>query len=285
MTLIVTNKDHKTNAPPIVVCEFCGSERYTQGFPFGKAFFWKPSGAEPCECKAGQEKYNQEQSQRKQQRLTYEQEEQNKILRQRISRITTQSGMSKRFLECTFDNYLADDNNKKAVKKIADNYAKKFKAQTKGLFIYGSIGVGKTHIVSAIANYLLNQGTGVICMNERQLLGKIKDSFNESRRYGESESSVLNIYKTIPLLVIDDMGKEKATDWTLATLYAIVDARYEAQKPIAITTNYDPNELIARITPKGENDSTTAQAIVDRLLEMTEAIHITGQSYRTKAWQ
>ena len=155
-----------------------------------------------------------------------------------------------------------------------------------GFIISGEKGTGKTHISAAIANFLLNQGTAVIFMTERNLFGKIRDAYSKSRNYGnegQTESEIRRIYETVPLLVIDDLGKEKATEWTLATLYAIIDGRYDRAMPTIITTNYDTKNLIKRITPKEgdfELNLVTAEAIVDRLIEMSESIAVMGKSWR-----
>lgn len=275
---LITNKDYKGKKPPppIIACEFCGTERLTVGYPCLGTVYWYPY-ASPCTCKAGKEKYEQEQLNKRKARLDREQKEQQQELQEKISRIKKQSGIAKKFLGCTFDSYKANNSNNEQIKADLYEYAKNFKGQTMGFYIHGDIGTGKTHIASAIANHLLNQGTAVICMNERQLLGKIKQSFETSRHY-DSESQVLKTYETTPLLIIDDMGKERATEWSIATIYAIIDSRYEADKPIIITSNYNMQELVKRLTPAG--DDTTARAIIDRLMEMTQTVNVKGESYR-----
>jgi DNA replication protein DnaC len=143
--------------------------------------------------------------------------------------------------------------------------------------ITGGIGTGKTHIAAAIANHLLNQGMAVICMTERHLLGEIKRTYSQ----GSDESAVREVYERVPLLIIDDLGKEKPSEWTLATLYAIIDGRYERAMPLITTTNYNAKGLIERLTPPG-TDKTTATAIIDRLAEMCDCLIINGDSWRTK---
>jgi len=111
------------------------------------------------------------------------------------------------------------------------------------------------------------------------LLEKIRRTFSRTDAQGLTESDVFNAYLTVPLLVIDDVGKEKASEWTLATLYSIIDGRYERALPIIVTTNYQPQNLAQRITPLG-SDHETATAIIDRLTEMCTYIYVTGQSQR-----
>ena len=79
------------------------------------------------------------------------------------------------------------------------------------------------------------------------LLERIKRTYSAT---GGSESDVLKIYKTVPLLVIDDIGKEPPTEWAISTVYNIINGRYEAYLPTIVTTNYDTEALIDRMTPR-----------------------------------
>ena len=91
---------------------------------------------------------------------------------------------------------------------------------------------------------------------------------------------MLRIYKTVPLLVIDDIGKEPPTEWAISTVYNIINGRYEAYLPTVVTTNYDTDTLIVRMTAKDTRDDTTARATIDRLMEMCRGIALTGESWR-----
>mgnify|MGYP000352517370 CR=1 FL=1 len=130
-----------------------------------------------------------------------------------------------------------------------------------------------------IANHLIAQGKPVICMTMIDLLERIKRTYSTT---GGSESDVLKIYKTVPLLVIDDIGKEPPTEWAISTVYNFINGRYEAYLPTIVTTNYDTEALIDRMTPRESRDSMTARATIDRLMEMCRGITLTGQSWRSR---
>ena len=80
------------------------------------------------------------------------------------------------------------------------------------------------------------------------------------------EYEVLDVYKSADLLIIDDLGKEQCSDWSMSTLYSILNDRYEDMKPTIVTTNYNTDDLVNALTPKGY-DNTKIVAIISRLRE------------------
>ncbi len=196
--------------------------------------------------------------------------------------------MGERFLRRTFETFQITDDNQSAA-KTAKRYADAFddlmpkrgqpEPGRNGLFIAGPKGTGKTHLAAAIANQLIQKGTPVICMTMIDLLERIKRTFAKE---GADEGAVLSLYKTVPLLVIDDMGKEPPTEWAVSTIYNIINGRYEAYLPTVVTTNYDDKALITRMTPQATRDSITAEATIDRLMEMCRGVVLTGQSWRAR---
>ena len=206
-------------------------------------------------------------------------------MRNRVERVIGDSGMGERFLRRTFETFNPTPANR-GVLAAALEYARTFDEKLprrdgpdpgkNGLFIAGSKGTGKTHIAAAIANHLLQKGTAVVCLTERDLLGRIRHTYSRNE---SGESEILDLYRRVPLLIIDDLGKEKASEWTVSTLYSIVDGRYEAMRPLIITANYSAQDLVIRLTPAG-GDRTTADTTVDRLVEMCEGLVLDGKSWR-----
>lgn len=253
---------------------------------------WAPYGPERCDCPEAVAEHERQQAERDAEIEAKRREEEAREMRKRVRRIIGDSGMNARFLRRTFDTFQPTNENQKAL-RVCAAYADAFREKLpknnpepgrNGLFITGPKGTGKTHLAAAIANQLMQQGTPVICMTMIDLLERIKRTYEQNRQYGGeiSEGSVLDTYKRVQLLIIDDMGKEPATEWAVSKIYAIINARYEAYMPTIITTNYTDAELVRRLTPKETGDPTTADATIDRLREMCAAIVTTGESWRSK---
>lgn len=276
------------NPPPPAPCEYCGAMRYTKGINFGSRLLWMPTGPERCTCPEAVAAYEKAEAERLAKEEAERKAEETRKLNDRIRRIVGESGMGERFLRRTFDTFQITEENQGAArtaKRYADSFAELLPKRGQpepgrnGLFIAGPKGTGKTHLAAAVANQLIQQGTPVICMTMIDLLERIKRTF---AREGADEGAVLSLYKTVPLLVIDDMGKEPPTEWAVSTVYNIINGRYEAYLPTIVTTNYDDKTLVARMTPQATRDSVTAEATIDRLMEMCRGVVMTGQSWRAR---
>lgn len=289
MLSIITSDDPRAAAydpPEPVPCEFCGKPRYTKGFVLKDRISWIPTGPEPCTCKEAQEVQAAKAKAKAEAEAAEEAKRRADLKRARIAKIIGSSGLGKRFLNRRFDNFEVSEGTAagfNTAQGYADNFALLQKDPTSqeknGLMFTGLKGTGKTHLAAAIANRLMAEGVPVIFATMIDLLDKIKESFDRSST--TSEDAVLNLYKTADLLIIDDIGKEQPTEWALAKMYQIINARYEDYKPIIITSNYSPEELTERMTPRG-GDRKTAEATIDRILEMTYIVPLAGESWRTK---
>lgn len=145
------------------------------------------------------------------------------------------------------------------------------------MIFIGRYGTGKTHLAFAIANSLLIQGVLVIYETFINLMEKLKESYsNDNLDYYE----IIKLYCECDLLIIDDLGKERLSEWILEKLFQIVNTRYENMLPIIITTNYTEQELVKRLSLG--NDGKTAESLVSRLNEICLEIDTNFQDYRKK---
>lgn len=152
-----------------------------------------------------------------------------------------------------------------AMERYADNFAE-YKKSSQGLLLYGPCGTGKTYLAAAIANRLIDNGYDVFMTNFARLTNKMQELYKDKQKYIDS----LNFY---PLLIIDDLGAERDSDYMQEQVYNIIDARYRSGLPFIITTNLTAEEL------KKPQDIGHSR-IYDRVLERCLPVEVSGSSRR-----
>jgi DNA replication protein DnaC len=137
----------------------------------------------------------------------------------------------------------------------------------RGLWFMGPPGTGKTTLAMLVSKAALDAGRSVAIYSLPRLLNEIRETFRAER----SHTGLLHKLTTVDLLHIDDVGAERSNEWVLEELYSIVNARYEDERSIVITTNIlDRDELREQITPR----------TVSRLTEMCDELPLTGTDHR-----
>ncbi|AET66370.1 DNA replication protein [Desulfosporosinus orientis DSM 765] len=271
----------KSEAPEPINCQFCNKELIYLGVRSlctKTIFKWK-SDPERCSCEKSVrywEKMDVAVAKTESDRLEKLEHDE---LRERAKRLFDQSRMGARFKTRTFENFKVDNHNLKAfeaVKRYADNF-RKYKDQGIGFILSGPYGSGKTHLAAALAIDLINKEVTVVIGTLISLLGKIRETYSEIWTQ-ENELEILETYSTVDLLIIDDLGKERASEWSLEKLFSIVNTRYENNLPIIVTTNYSMDTLIDKLTTNKNSD--VGESIVSRLHEMCRGIYLNAPDHR-----
>ncbi len=152
---------------------------------------------------------------------------------------------------------------KRFVRRIDDNLD-----SGRGLWFFGSVGTGKTTLAMLVSAHALEAGRSVAIYSLPRLLAQIRTTFDDDR--GNSYVDLLDRLTAVDLLHIDDVGAEKTSPWVLEQLYAIVNARYEDERSVIITTNLEREDLAEQINAR----------TVSRLEEMCEVLPLWGADAR-----
>lgn len=141
----------------------------------------------------------------------------------------------------------------------------------------GPVGVGKTHLSVAILRGLVEKGIGCLFYEFGSLLKEIQDSYNPVSQ--TSELKVLAPVYQAEVLVLDELGASKPTDWVRDTMMQIINTRYNDRKLTIFTTNY----LDARRNEKEETlEDRIGVRLRSRLFEMCRTVQIDGEDYRRR---
>ena len=187
-----------------------------------------------------------------------------------INQFYSQNYISKRLKEYKFDNFKVTDINKKEV-EIAKDYTNKCinNKLENGLIITGNSGVGKTHLAASISNELIEKDILVLMGRLTSLLDMIKETFKDNSK---SENELIDLFSNLDMIVIDDLGTEKISQWALDKLYTIIENRNENKLPIIITTRFDKQSLLNRFYQS--NDKDLSNAIIQKLYQMCYGIEL-----------
>jgi DNA replication protein DnaC len=182
-----------------------------------------------------------------------------------------------RYRDCSLSNYRPAPGNGSQLQ--AFNYAFKlvdeYPAIERGLLLMGTVGVGKTHLSAAILRGLIEKGIPCLFYEFGALLKEIQNSYNPVSQ--TSELKVLAPVYESEVLVLDELGASKPTDWVRDTMMQIIGTRYNERRLTVFTTNY----LDGRRQPSEETlEDRVGVRLRSRIYEMCKTVIIEGEDYR-----
>jgi DNA replication protein DnaC len=235
------------------ICEDSGLRLIIQ--PDGERY------AEPCECR----------------------------LQQQAARLLKRAAIPKRYEHCTLDTFEPGYGQADQSLAMAFNTARRFVSEYpvategRGLLLTGSMGVGKTHLAVGIVQALiLEKGVRGLFCDYRELLKRIQESYNPL--VATTELQILAPVFEAEVLILDELGAQKPTDWVWDTVALILNTRYNDKRTTLITTNY-PNAPAALAQQRGALQGETlgdriGERMRSRLAEMCVEVEMRGNDLR-----
>lgn len=221
-------------------------------FPQGKTLFGRDRHPSECDC-------------RKAERETCEKEETEKKHNDKVELLKREGFTDPAIREWTFGN---DNGNCLQIEK-AHFYVEHWNtmcSENIGYLLWGNVGTGKSYFAGCVANALMEQEIPVRMTNFATILNNLFDG-------AEGRNEYISKLCAYPLLILDDFGMERGTEYGLEQVYHVIDSRYRSKKPLIVTTNLTLEQIQH---PEG----TPHARIYDRLLEMCVPVRFTGGNFR-----
>ena len=167
----------------------------------------------------------------------------------------------------TFENDLGYNPKQIRMAKRYVQHWEEMQKNSTGLLLWGDVGTGKSFIAGCIANALLDKGVPVIMTNFARLLNKLTDM------YAGDRNAYIDSFKRYPLMIIDDLGVERNSEFAREQVFSVIDSRYRSELPMIVTTNLTLEEL-------QHPEDLSRSRIYDRVLERCLPIRINDQNIR-----
>ncbi len=190
----------------------------------------------------------------------------------RVKNLRERSGLSKRMKGYSLANFRptispSASRARMRVDEYLENWEDNREAG-RGLYFCGDVGSGKTHLAVAVMNELITRKRiPSLFVTVPELLDNLRGAYNDP---GRNLDEWMDAVKNADLLVLDDLGSERVTEWVRERLFVIVNHRYREALPTIFTSNIGPEELPAQL---GERTAS-------RIISMCEGVELTGEDYR-----
>jgi DNA replication protein DnaC len=228
-------------------------------------------------------------------------------MQDRAARVMERARIPKRYEHCDFESYVTDltdgktwmaqhAQSLKQAKLVTQGFVREYPGSSeKGLLFIGPSGVGKTHLAVAALKELIHRGHAGLFCDYRELLKEIQASYNPASE--STEMKILEPIRTVEILVLDDLGASKPSDWVRDIVGIVLNARYNENRTTIITTNYLDNpatEGEAARLPGGKLILPTREDSLEqrigsrmrsRLYEMCRTVEVSAPDFRREKTQ
>lgn len=221
------------------------------------------------------------------------------VAKRKLERALDRAGIPQRYQDCTVEGYITDFPGASKSLSLAKMYAAHFveefprlrRGGTPGVMFVGSIGVGKTHLAAAILRVLIaERGASGLFVDYRELLKKLQHTY--AQRGDGSESDILAPVLNAEVLVLDELGATKPTEWVMDTVGYVLNSRYSSCRTTIITTNYAnlpatvsqpgmaPSNNLRVVSREETLGDRIGERIRSRLQEMCVPLDMPGVDFR-----
>ena len=209
-------------------------------------------------------------------------------LQARARSLLAAARIPKRYEHCELSNFEFDGPHRSLApaRLAACKFVEEYPVDNAGLLLIGTIGTGKTHLaVGMIKELMLSKGIPCLFYDYRELLKQIQNSYNDSVKATELE--VLRPIFETEVLVLDELGAVKPTEWVWDTVSLILNTRYNDNRTTIITTNFDDKPAGSLVGPRAVAREETlgdriGERMRSRLHEMCRIIKMEGEDFRQK---
>src|SRR5262249_45393467 len=187
-----------------------------------------------------------------------------------------------RYGECEFDNYVPQSFGQQKARSMVMSYGSDYPVlddelfPEAGLLFTGGAGRGKTHLAVSVLKSLIKKSVSCLFLDFYELLSEIRNSYDELSQ--SSEFQILRPVLSVEVLLLDDLGSQRMSDWVQDTVFHIINVRYNNKKPVIATTNLslEPNRSSSHETLQDR----LGYRVISRLYEMCTPIELDGTDYR-----
>lgn len=189
----------------------------------------------------------------------------------KMKRLFDEKSMINRdLMNANFDSYHPKNENQEYAKRVSERYVEVFeKDEPRNLLFWGNYGIGKSHLAKSIADGVMKKGNTAIFISLPKLFRKLRSTYSKESDIVEDE--IIKALESVDLLILDDLGSEKSSEWGSERIFDLVDSRQG--KHTIYTTNYHPNDLL----------KTFGEHIFSRIVNGdTTIIEFKGKNYRLR---